>query len=89
MGRRMTQQQVEINGKLMFDLWRNGYWIGMAEGETVEAARKMVMEADLRDADKIIMLPYYGRGTSVQTYEAVMVSKPKTVDCWANDTRPL
>jgi hypothetical protein len=84
----IMQQQVVINGKLMFDLWRNGYWIGMAEGETIEQARQSVVEAQLKDQDKIIMLPYYGKGTSVQTYEAVMVSKPKTVDCWANDNRP-
>lgn len=76
-------EQVKANGKLLFDLWRNGWWIGMAEGETVEAARKFVVDSGLHDADKIIMLPFYGCGTTVQTYERVVLSKPKTVDAWS------
>lgn len=77
------KQQVVISGKLMFDLWRNGYWIGMAEGETVEKAKQMVIDSGLRDPEKIVMLPYYGSGTTVDPSVELVLTKPKTsFDGW-------
>lgn len=84
-----TQHQVVINGKKMFDLWRNGWWIGMAQGETVEEARKFVVDSGLKDPNKIVMVPFYGCGTTVQAYEQfimledVDLVKPKTTDAWS------
>ena len=69
-GDKINLEQVIIDGKLQFDLWRNGHWIGMSEGRTPEEARKMLTDSGRKG--NIIMLPFYGLGTSEHTYKMLM-----------------
>ena len=67
------EQQRSDNGQLWFDLWVDGYWCGMARGDTITEARESVRHSytDPSLFARMIVTPYYGRGTSKETYQAV------------------
>lgn len=63
---------------LMFDLWLEGRWVGMSQGATLIEARELVNKSfNYKSvASEVLMLPFYGSGTSDETYEACTGKKP-------------
>lgn len=64
--------EAEPTVKVSFDLWRNGNWVGMTEGKTVQEARQMVLDSGMHNAELIIMTPFYDFGQSKETYELMI-----------------
>lgn len=55
-----------------FDLWRNDRWIGMIYGKDPEHARRLVAHYFPNvDAESLLLIPFYGTGTSQRTYQAL------------------
>lgn len=63
--------QQTIDGFLLFDLYQDDHWIGMASGLTPQDTRAFIRESWPRASCNIILIPYYGDGTSTATYEAL------------------
>ncbi len=63
---------------MMFDVYvklgeERYRWLGMAEGDTPKAARDDLMSSmSNRQPHELLMLPFYGCGTTEATFEALM-----------------
>jgi hypothetical protein len=72
-------EQQTLGGKLLFDIFLDNSWIGMSCGFTPKEARDLV-KGDfklLSSRPGLILAPYYGAGTSNDTYEALTGRKAR------------
>lgn len=59
--------------KQFYDVWRDRHWAGMTQGHTPQEARQMLEDSwGKAAADKCIITPFMGCGTSHATFEALV-----------------
>lgn len=64
-----------------FDLWMNDRWIGMIYGADPEEARRLVTHYHPAiNPECILIIPFYGLGTSQRTYQALTGRQPRMPD---------
>jgi hypothetical protein len=60
-----------------FDVWMEGRWVGITEGIDAKSARKSVSDSWPHvEPVRLLLTPFYGYGTSDETYEAITGCKP-------------
>jgi hypothetical protein len=76
----MNAQHPQVSddvGLLVFDLWRNNRWVGMATGLTPADARRQLEQIYGEEpAKEMVLTPFYGCGTSDATYLALTGKQP-------------
>jgi hypothetical protein len=80
----MAEQQRLKDGTLLFDIFLDDRWVGMANGNTPAEAREMLIRSwsmigDPSVARTAMLVPYYGVKTSDETYEALTGRKSLTI----------
>lgn len=69
-----------------FDLWMNDRWIGMIYGDDPEHARRLVTHYHPSfNPECILIIPFYGTGTSQRTYQALTGRQPRMPDAEHQD----